>query len=121
MGPLFIVTERFDPRCGARWQSYVAWSGLTQLTELVSLDGILCRHAIMEIQAEDWPHIVNESFMLHYFTNLEHLLRRCGGIGGRNLLCVFRNPETIPCRHLARTTFNSRATIWWTFTAPPAP
>ena len=96
MGPLFIVTERFDPRCGARWKSYVAWSGLTQLTELVSLDAILCLHAIVEIEDEDWPHIVNESFMLHYFTHLDYLLRRCGGVGGRNLLCVFRNPEDHP-------------------------
>jgi len=93
MGPLFIVTERFDPRRGSDWHSYVNWSKLNQLTEVVSLDSCLCPPVVREIRDEDWPHIVNEDFMLDYFVDLDYLLRRCGGVADRNLLCVFRNPE----------------------------
>jgi len=96
MGPLFIVTKRFGPHDGESWQKYVAWSKLTQLSELVSLDTGLCEPVIDEIIAEDWPHIVNENFMLHLFTDLDYLLRRCGSVADRNLLCVFRNPEEHP-------------------------
>src|SRR6266481_3149274 len=96
MGPLYIVTERFDPSVGERWHRYVAWSTLSQLSEVVSLDSSLCPPILREVRDDDWPHIVNEDFMTSYFTDLGYLLGRCGDIGGRNLLCVFRNPETHP-------------------------
>ncbi|MEZ5966931.1 MAG: hypothetical protein R3F56_24030 [Planctomycetota bacterium] len=96
MGPLFIMTESFGPHCGERWTSYVAWSKLTQLTEVVTLDGCLCPSVVDEIRDDDWPHIVNEDCMLDYFTDLDHLLGRCGGPAGKNLLCVYREPQEHP-------------------------
>lgn len=105
MGPLFIVTERFDPGRGESWSCYIAWSGLGQLTELVSLDQILCPSLVKEIRDEDWPHIVNEDFMLRYFTDLDYLLTRCGDVQGGNLLCVFRNPARQPCAPAGRHDF----------------
>ena len=92
MEPLYIVTERCDPSRGSFWDSYVAWSGLTQLTEVVTVDSLLCPYVLKEVLAEDWAHIVNEDFMLDYFHDLPYLLRRVGHLNGRNLLCVFRNP-----------------------------
>jgi len=96
MGPLYIVTKRFDPSCGESWDRYVAWSGLAQLSEVVSLDSSLCPSVLREILADDWPHIVNEDFMTSYFTDLDYLLSRCGDVADRNLLCVFRNPDKHP-------------------------
>jgi hypothetical protein len=96
MRPLFIMTERFDARAGEAWHTYIAWSKLTQLTELVTLGASLCELVADEVLPDDWPHILNEDFMLHYFIDLDYLLRRCGGAEGRNLLCVFRNPEEEP-------------------------
>ncbi len=43
MIPWFIATEQFTPECGKRWDDYIRWSGLTQLEEVVSLDGISAR------------------------------------------------------------------------------
>jgi hypothetical protein len=93
LGPLYIVTERFDPGRGEEWRKYVAWSGLSQLREVVSLDSILCPKVIDGIVPEDWAHIVNEDFMLDYFTDLEYLIRRAGSLEGRSLLCVYKNPD----------------------------
>ena len=93
LGPLYIVTERFDPGRGTDWDKYVDWSGLTQLREVVSLDSILCPKVIDGILAEDWEHIVNADFMLDYFTDLEYLIQRAGSLEGRNLLCVYKNPD----------------------------
>ena len=81
VGPLYIVTERFDPGRGDDWQKYISWSGLTQLHEVVSLDSILCPKVIDEILPEDWHHIVNEDFMLDYFTDLDYLLQRARRTG----------------------------------------
>jgi len=93
--PLYIVTERFDPARGADWADYISWSGLTQLREVVSLDSILCPKVIDEILQADWHHIVNEDFMLDYFTDLDYLIQRVGVLDGRNLLCVYKNPESV--------------------------
>lgn len=49
-----------------------------------------------EILDEDWLHIVKADFMTSFFTDLDYLLRRCGGAQGRNLLCLFKNPVTEP-------------------------
>jgi hypothetical protein len=102
VGPLYIVTERFSPaNCGTAWKGYLQWSNLHQLTELVSLDSMLCKPVIRELVDEDWAHIVNEDFMLSYFTDVEYLVRRAGHLRDRNLLCVYRNPATHPAGPVA--------------------
>lgn len=93
MGPLYLVTERFDPDRGTDWDKYVSWSRLSQLREVVSLDAVLCQRVIDEVLPADWPHIVNEDFMLDYFTDLDYLLQRVGSLERRNLLCVYKNPH----------------------------
>ena len=75
---------------------YVGWSGLTQLDEVVSLDPMLCATVLPELKGEDWPHIVNEDFMLNFFVDLEFLLDEVSGIDDRNILCVYRNPTEPP-------------------------
>jgi len=96
MQPFFIATETFTPRNSDAWSNYVAWSHLTQLTEVVSLDPLLCRTVLPDIQDEYWPHIVNENFMLHFFVDLDFLIQQLPTTGEFNLLCVFRNPDRPP-------------------------
>lgn len=105
MGPLYIVTERFDPGRGADWDRYLAWSGLTQLREVVSLDGYLGKPVVEDILPDDWPHIVNEDFMLSYYTDVEYLLARAGTLDNRNLLCLYKNPDALPTPPDARFRF----------------
>jgi hypothetical protein len=49
-----------------------------------------------EVKDEYWPHIVNEDFMLDYFTNLEFMLAQLSVTKEQNVLCVFRNPTSHP-------------------------
>ena len=96
MQPWYIATEPFTSSAGESWETYVAWSGLTQLDEVVSLDPMLCPTVLPETRDEYWRHIVNEDFMLNFFTDLEFLLGQVSGIAERNLLCVYRNPPAPP-------------------------
>jgi len=92
MQPWYIATETFTSRHEA-WGKYIAWSGLTQLDEVVSLDPMLCPSLLPEIKPEFWPHIVNEDFMLQFFVDLDFLLGQLADVtADRNLLCVFCNP-----------------------------
>jgi len=96
MEPWYIATKRFGPWRGACWTKYTSWSGLGKLRELITLDNGLCPTVLPDIERDFWPHIVNEDFMLHFFTDLDFLLTRIEGIPERNLLCVYRNPPHHP-------------------------
>jgi hypothetical protein len=95
MMPWFIATRKFD-RTEIAWDEYIVWSRLRHLDEVVSLDSSLCPTLLPEIKAEYWDRIVNEDFMLHFFTDLNFLRREIAGIQRKNLLCVFRNPLDHP-------------------------
>ncbi|HLG57300.1 MAG TPA: hypothetical protein VI485_18305 [Vicinamibacterales bacterium] len=69
--PWYIATETFTSRRGKAWKDYIAWSGLTQLDEVVSLDHMLCPTLLPEVRTDYWPHIVNEDFMFEFFIDLE--------------------------------------------------
>jgi hypothetical protein len=94
--PWFIATERFSPDSGEAWTTFVDWSGLTHLSEVVSLDPMLCPTVLPDVKAHYWPHIVNEDFMLGFFTDREFLVREIAGFDDVNLLCVFRSPGKVP-------------------------
>lgn len=95
MIPWFVATAKFD-KTDATWAKYIAWSGLIQLEEVVSLDSGLCPTVLPDIKPDYWNHIVNEDFMLHFFTDLDYLRGEISSIPRKNLLCVFRNPAGQP-------------------------
>jgi len=94
--PWFIANEPFTPTDRDKWNRYIEWSGLHQLDEVVSLDGLLCPTILPDIKDEYWPHIVNENFMLNFFVNFDSLMTQIAEIETKNVLCVFRNPTRQP-------------------------
>jgi hypothetical protein len=96
MVPWFIATEPFTPAAGQAWDKYVAWSGLKQLKEVVSLDGMLCPTVLRETKDDYWPHIANEDFMLRFFVDFDFLMNQLTDVEIKNVLCVFRNPPRHP-------------------------
>lgn len=95
MTPWFIATEKFEKRDPA-WDKYIAWSKLDQLNEVVSLDPGLCPTVLPDIKNEYWSRIVNEDFMLRFFTDPDFLRGEIRAIQRKNFLCVFRNPSVDP-------------------------
>jgi len=91
--PWYAALEAFGPQDGDTWQSYVTGSGLKQLIEVVTLDGILCPDIIKELTPEDWEHNVAEDYVYFYFRDLDYLLRRVGDHYGVNILALVRNPD----------------------------
>lgn len=98
MQQLYIAMEKFGPS-GSGWNEYIEWSGLTQLTEVVTLDGILCPFALPQIKDHYWPHIVCEDNMLNFFVDLDFLLSELPDTGNLNILGVIRGP-TVDVRSL---------------------
>jgi hypothetical protein len=93
MEPLFVAKRRFDPSAGERWAKYVAWSGLTQLTELVSLDEILCPTLPDRLIPADWEFNVHADYLTSYFCSLDHLRQRVASEPEINVLAVLQNPS----------------------------
>ena len=95
---IFVANRRFDPSRGEEWTRYIAWSGLTQLTELVTLDTMLCPVVPDELTAADWEHNVHEDYRVFWFRSLEYLRARIAGTDGLNLLAVQGNPTRATLR-----------------------
>ena len=93
VAPVYVARRRFGPDAGDRWTRYVAWSRLTQLRELVSLDAMLCPAVPEELVAEDWQHNVHADYQITHFRSLEYLRRRIAGVPGLNLLAILREPS----------------------------
>jgi hypothetical protein len=96
---LYTVTRRFDKTYdekGLSWDKYIEWSKLTQLTEVVSLDGILSENLVEPDydNADDWNfiHIAGQQ-QTGFFTTLEYVLRKSKPKDKFNLLTVIVNPS----------------------------
>lgn len=98
IAPWYTAVEAFDPTFGEVWTGYIAWSGLTQLEEVVSLDGSLCPSVIRKLIEEDWKHNVQEDELIEFFYDLDYLLGRVAGIARVNILAAVLDPSK-ECRH----------------------
>lgn len=105
MPVLFTAVQRFDPARGDTWPRFIAWSGLTQLREVVSLDIILCPTLFPELTAEDWQHNVQEDFKLSYFYDLDHVLAKVAENVRVNVLALVQNPTDDELRSFTDSRF----------------
>ncbi len=90
--PLFVAKRRFGPSAGESWGRYVAWSGLTQLLEVVSLDTMLCPTLPQTLVAADWEHNVHADYQTSYFRSLEYLRARVADEPQLNILAILQRP-----------------------------
>ena len=89
---MFSAVERFDPANAEPWRKFIEWSGLTQLREVISLDGILCPSITQNLTDEDWDHNVQENHKTHLFRDLDYLLNKVVGRERVNVLAVMQEP-----------------------------
>lgn len=66
---------------------------------------MLCGTVLPEIRPEYWNYIVQEDFMLNFFTDLEFLLKESAAIEEKNVLCVYRNPPEDPIARGRKVSF----------------
>jgi hypothetical protein len=92
MSIIYSVVKPFDPSCGEKWQAYIKWSGLTQLSEVISLDGLLCPRAFDEFTEEDWQHSVQADFGCQFFRDVDYAVKKAAGRGDVIILGLIENP-----------------------------
>ena len=109
---LYTATETFDktttleigrfctgPSCNteaiASWDSYIEWSKLTHLVEVVSLDGMLNATLVEPDydKADDWNFIHTAGrYQTGLYTTLDYVLQRARPKDKYNVLAVIINP-----------------------------
>lgn len=92
MAVVYSAVKRFDPTSGEAWPKFIAWSGLTQLREVISLAGILCPTVFQHLTADDWRHNVQEDFKITLFHDLDYVLNKVAGEDRVNVLALLQNP-----------------------------
>ena len=73
---LFTLRERFTSEMKERFDGYRSFSGFGHITELVTLDSVMCPDVITELRTEDWDHNVHEDFRTELFRDADYLLTR---------------------------------------------
>ena len=121
MPVMYSAVRRFDPACGESWQKFIAWSGLTQLREVVSVDLMLCPTIFQELTDEDWRHNVQEDFELNLFHDLDHVLGKVAGDDRVSVLALLQNPTDEEVRSFADPRFAFRASTSWSCRPASAP
>lgn len=72
---LYTIVESFSPADGEKWSSYCEWRG-KNFERFDSIDGMLRPNLFEKLGENDWAYIVNENFMLHLITDLEHAKKK---------------------------------------------
>ena len=94
MNPCYIAVEKFSPKDGQKWEEYIRWSGLSQLTELVSLDICLCNRVLSEFTTDDYKHFNQGPYLSGFFQDLGYLLKRVGSKTNVQILAAARDPSS---------------------------
>ncbi|MBK8490221.1 MAG: hypothetical protein IPL49_04755 [Saprospirales bacterium] len=87
---------------GASWDSYITWSRLSHLTEVVSLDGMLNESLVHPDydNADDWDFIgVDGIYQTGFFRTVEYVLEKKELTDKFNLLAVVIDP-TQDCKDI---------------------
>lgn len=77
------------------WDKYIEWSRLPQLTELISVDGMLNKVLFEPDRnnADEWNYIVTDDhYETGFFTTLDYVLMKAGNVKEFNLLAVVIEP-----------------------------
>ncbi|EMB16311.1 hypothetical protein RE6C_02955 [Rhodopirellula europaea 6C] len=59
-----------------RWNGYRRFSGFDDITELVTLDSMMCPDVITDLCDDDWQHNIHEDFRTGLFRDADYLLHR---------------------------------------------
>jgi hypothetical protein len=89
----YAALERFDRDNGERWAGYARWLGRTDLQRVITLDGMLCPPVVHAESSDDWDFVVQEEFMLDFFTDLGFVLQRAAQVRRAQVVAVCREPS----------------------------
>lgn len=73
---LYTIRERLTASPQQCFDDYRAFSGFHHITELVTLDSMMCPDVVDELRTEDWEHNVQEDFRTELFRDADYLISR---------------------------------------------
>jgi len=109
----YTATAKFNATAQRTWQErdlnwhgYIAWSQLTHVKEIITLDSILGEVVVARDNERDADFLVWEDFTPDLYTHLPYLLTKLQGQDPAtyNLLAVTKEPNT-PCEAVTFNTF----------------
>lgn len=97
---LYTIRKRFTVASSDRWTTYIKFSGLEHVHEIVSLDCSLCPEIVTDLTEEDWKHNVHEAYRITLFRDSDYLKSRQPLDPSQNqILSIIESPrgdETAP-------------------------
>ncbi len=94
---LFSANRKFDPRCSESWTSYIKWSGLHHVHEIVSTDPMLCPSLIESLVEDDWGFNIHGDNRCYFFHDVDYLKNRISYDRlQHNILALTEQPTQTP-------------------------
>lgn len=91
---LYTLRERVTSDMKDRFHGYRDFSGFAHITELVTLDSMMCPDVITDLRDEDWQYNLHEDFRTELFRDADYLLGRQPLDRSRHhLVAAFEDPE----------------------------
>jgi hypothetical protein len=101
----YAALQRFDRDNGERWVGYARWLGRTDLQRVITLDGMLCPPVVHAESSDDWEFVVQEEFMLDFFTDLGFVLQRAAKVHRAQVIAVCCEPSAEDVSGFSRADF----------------
>ena len=89
----FTALDKFTYRDGDKWDKYIEWSKLSNLTEVISLDVMLCPSIIEDYTEDDWDHHSEETDIHGFFTSFDYVIQRINDAKHCQILAVLKEPN----------------------------
>lgn len=91
---LYTIRDRLTSDMTVRFQAYQSFSGFAAITELVTLDSMMCPDIITELRAEDWEYNVHEDCRTELFRDVSYILSRQPLDGSKHqLIAAYERPN----------------------------
>ncbi len=87
---IYTARERFTVAAGPRWSDYLKFSGFTHISELVTLDYVLCPDLIDSLIDADCKYNVQADDRIHWFQDCDYLIGRVSWRSGRDQILAIR-------------------------------
>ena len=91
----FTTLFRFDRVKEEQWASYIEFSKLKQLDEVLSLDCVLCPTVIKEYEPDDWTRLAMDGALFGCFADEAWARRRAPPADATQLVCIEREPAAV--------------------------
>ena len=90
----YTVLDTFSCDDGDKWDKYIEWSKISHVSEIISLDTMLCPSIIEDYTENDWKYQSEETDIHGLFTSFDYVIQCAKDAKHFQILAVLKEPNS---------------------------